>query len=97
MCAGLKLLLGLDHVILANDAFVLLAFFLDSACVLDNDRGGVNAQREILDVVTELELLARIRTLHEGALAVAELADLVVTPELEATVIVFSHAVPAAA
>lgn len=94
----MQFLLRLNYLVRAKNALVLfLPLLLDPSSIFDDDGGGIDSEHQVFDVVSQFEFLARIRTFHERSLAVAELANLIIAPELEPTVVVFSHAVAAAA
>ena len=76
-----------------RDAPLILVLFLFSGRqAFNNNCGGVYTCRNVFDVMVQFKLRLRVRRLDEGALAVPELAQLIVSPHEECAIFESSHA-----
>ena len=90
-----------DHLVLLDCSLLSLLLLLSLvsrgflAPVLDDDCAVINAAYDILNVVLPLELALGEGTLEEATLLVAQLPELVVSPDEERAIVESGHTVTA--
>ncbi len=92
------LLRHLTHLVLTKHLLPLpVRVLLPRRQGLHDDATTIDSSNDVLDVVENCKLALWERTLHKTALPIAQLADLVVPPDVEVPTLKDGHAMPSPA